>query len=176
MGLHGAYSRHYGYEEQDADRLKNMALSTSNPSTQPSWSSSWLNSGLYCSSLFTKKPSEEMRKVLDDKSFVYGCLKDLPGVNPDDVRIQGVLAALRGLPTSACTMLGGVKPQLSPQAIGSLAIQYGPGPSKHQSNSSHQANSSRPSSSRNNQANSSRPSTSRSNQATSRSNQATTAH
>jgi len=132
MGMHSSYSHRHvydGYEEQDADRLKSVAVSSSTAAPPSSWSSSWLNSGLFCASLLKKKPSDEMRGVLDDKEFVYSCLKDLPGVNPDDVRIQGVLAALRGLPTSACSLMASKSP-LNAQVISTLAVQYGPGPSK----------------------------------------------
>jgi hypothetical protein len=70
---------------------RNVAFGTS-------WTASgWLHSGLFCSSTLKHKPDDTTRRVLEDKEWIYALLQELPGVDPDDDRVQGTLAALRGL-------------------------------------------------------------------------------
>ena len=80
-----------GGEERRVWTPRNVALGTS-------WTASgWLHSGLFCASTLQHKPDDETRRVLADKEWIHALLRQLPGVDPQDDRVQGTLAALRGL-------------------------------------------------------------------------------
>jgi len=95
---------------------RNVAFGTS-------WTASgWLHSGLFCSSTLKQKPDDTTRRVLEDKEWIYAQLQDLPGVDPDDDRVQGTLAALRGL-KSCSRPSSSARPPSSSRPSSSLTLK-----------------------------------------------------
>mmetsp|Transcript_16071 Transcript_16071/g.19313 ORF Transcript_16071/g.19313 Transcript_16071/m.19313 type:complete len:462 (-) Transcript_16071:184-1569(-) len=74
---------------------------------------SWLKSGFFCANtlLTGKKPSPQVQEVLQDNDWIDKLLGTLPGVDPQDLRIQGVLEMLRGVDDEAPIMGAGAQVQ-----------------------------------------------------------------